>query len=415
MSRLSFIHCADLHLDSPFTGMQQVDEEVAAHLLEASFLAFDNLIRTALDRKVDFLLVAGDVFDQDQRSFRAQVRFRDGLEHLARAGIPSYVVHGNHDPLDGWLASLRFPPEVTFFPGDRVDSRVFSRDGRDLARIHGISYPTRKVADDFGADFRRSGPEPLQIGLFHCNLGGDPGHDPYAPRTLEQLQASGLDYWALGHIHQARVLRTESPFVAYPGNLQGRHVRESGPRGALLVETHGSRVQRHERLVLDVVRWSCARVDISGLDSDEALLERLQETVEEASEEAAGRALVIRLELIGRGLLHSRLKRTRTDLLDLLRQRQPRGPVFIWIESLEDRTRPEVDLEDRSRAEDFAGSMLRLAGELRERPEELREWLGELWNHPQAARLLGELGPAELEDLFDRATWLAIDPFLEAE
>lgn len=415
MARLRFLHTADLHLDSPFTGLQGTDDALAGQLCDATFRAFDGLVRTALERRVDFVLVAGDVFDGAERSLRAQVRFRDGLARLAREGIPSYVIHGNHDPLDGWISSIRFPDLVTVFPGDRVRSEVFHRDGQALARIHGISYPRRTVPDDFGRGFAREGPEPLQIGLFHCNVGGDSRHDPYAPRTVEELRATGLDYWALGHIHEARVLSPDAPFVAYPGNPQGRHVREAGPRGALLVETEGPRVVRHETVALDVVRWELLEVDAGGLRTMEALQQRLQEVLEEARDEAAGRSLVARVRLVGRSPLNRELARDLPGLLAVAREAWPPGEPFTWIERLDDQTRPDVDLEERARAEDFVGSVLRLGRELRERPEELAGWLEDLYEHHRLRKRVRTPHPEELRALMDEALSLAADRLLEDE
>ena len=142
MSQLRFIHAADLHLDTPFRGLKEVDEKIAASLRDATFTAFDNLVHYALRERIDFLLVAGDVYEQTERSLRAQLHFRDGLARLARAGICTYVVHGNHDPLDGWVSRIEFPDEVTIFPGDRVSSVAYLKDGVPVARIHGLSYPT---------------------------------------------------------------------------------------------------------------------------------------------------------------------------------------------------------------------------------------------------------------------------------
>ena len=122
MPAFTFVHTADLHLDSPFVGLEQIDPEVASVLKDATFRAFDNIIDLCIESDARFLLVAGDVFDSGDRSLIAQLRFRDGLQRLDDAGINSFVVHGNHDPLDGWTASLDWPERTHIFQGDEVEA-----------------------------------------------------------------------------------------------------------------------------------------------------------------------------------------------------------------------------------------------------------------------------------------------------
>jgi len=93
-SKFSFIHCADLHLDSPFEGLQQVAPALARLLRDPTFQAFDQVINLALEHRVDFIIVAGDVYDGADRSLRAQLRFRDALARAAwgvlRRGRPCH-------------------------------------------------------------------------------------------------------------------------------------------------------------------------------------------------------------------------------------------------------------------------------------------------------------------------------------
>ena len=142
MSNFSFIHAADLHLDSPFATLSPNNPDLAAMLRSGTFEAFDKVMQLCLEKRVDFLLVAGDIYDGADRSLRAQVKFRDGLKRLSEAGIRSFVVYGNHDPLDGWSSTLEWPPSVHLF-GDHVETLEVKRNGSLLACIQGISYPKR--------------------------------------------------------------------------------------------------------------------------------------------------------------------------------------------------------------------------------------------------------------------------------
>ncbi len=410
MPTLSFIHAADLHLDSPFVGLQQVNEQIAQRLRDATFEAFDNLVQAALDHEVDFILVAGDVYDSAEGGLRAQAHFRKGLTKLALRGIPSYVVHGNHDPLDRWISAIDWPDEVKVFSKEDNQSHTFYKGDEPVARIHGISYPTKRVSETFGRKFQRTGPEPFQIGLFHCNVNGDPRHDDYAPRTLDELRECNLDYWALGHVHERKVLNDNSPFVAYPGNIQGRHIRETGPRGAMLIRTRGATVEHHEFLPLHTVRWEHNHVDIGGLTTVDGLIEQIQNGVE-----SDGRSLIVRITLTGRGPLHTQLARDLQGVLGMVREScaSTAGNQFVWIERVEDRTRPEVDLVERANEEDFVGSLLRIAGSLQ--TEDITAALNGLWLNNRASGHLQSLEEHELAAILDQAVAMVAEPLLEDE
>lgn len=422
MSSFKFVHAADLHLDSPFKGLGRLPEEhvdIVKELRQATFKAFDGVVDLCLRECVDFLLVAGDVYDGADRSLQAQLRFRDGLRHLDDAGIRSFVVHGNHDPLDGWAHSLEMPASTHVF-GSELESVVFEKEGSAVARIHGISYPTRTIGRRFGKGMKREGTEPFQIGLLHCNAGGNAEHVSYAPRTVSELVDAGLDYWALGHVHERSVLLESDPFIGYSGNTQGRHIRECGPRGCLLAEvtSDGRLTGPPEFVATDAVRWLSADVDISGLENIDQLLARIEETIDESAAESHGRPAVVRMTLTGRGRLHSDLVRPRAanDLLEQLHQIGASRSPFVWIEKIKLQTRPDVDLEARRGAPDFLGDLLRLIDEIRDSPDEvsaLQEVLKDLYEHRRAGRLLDSPSDDELRIFLDQAEIYCVDLLAE--
>jgi DNA repair protein SbcD/Mre11 len=422
MPGFSFVHAADLHLDSPFCGLQQLPEgqtRVADALREATFSAFHAVVDLCIDRDADFLLVAGDVYDGADRSLRAQLQFRDGLRRLSDAGVGVYVVHGNHDPLDGWADSLALPPGVHVFGSD-LESAVFAKDGVSVARIHGISYPTRAIDRTFGGGFRREGEEPFQIGLLHCHCGGDARHESYAPRSLGDLVAAGLDYWALGHIHESVVLRQADPFIGYPGNTQGRHINESGRRGCFLVRVNaaGKLEAVPEFITTDAVRWLASEVDITGLETMDSLSMAMEAELQRLSQQAGGRPVVTRMVICGRGPLHRSLTRPNAiaNLLARLHESGAHRTPFIWTERITRRTRPEVDLTARREAQDFLGDLLRLINDIRRSPDEvaaLRGVLTDLYDHGRAGRILDPLTDAALTVLLDDAESQCVDQLLE--
>jgi DNA repair exonuclease SbcCD nuclease subunit len=378
-----FLHTGDLHLDSPLEGLSaEAPPEVLAVLRAATTDAWRNIVRLAVQERVDFVLVAGDVFEVASPTLLGQTRFRDGLADLAAAGISSFVVHGNHDPLDGrsWAPSLDFPDRAHRFGTDAVEAVSVIRGEVEIARVHGRSYPRAAVVDNYAAGFRADPAAPFSIGLLHTNVGDRPEHGNYAPCSVDDLRASGLDYWALGHIHQPGQVLADPP-AYYCGIPQGRDPGELGERGCYVVEVDAARRVTARFVATDVVRWHPIEVDIGDLPDDDALRRACQEAVAAATDGADGRSLVVRLRLVGRGTLHATLRRAGylEDLRLLVDEERSATAPFAWVESIRDATRPEVDLDARRDAPDFVGDFLRTVAAARrsERttdPEEHERW-----------------------------------------
>ncbi len=373
MPRLRFIHAADLHLDSPFRGLRSVAPDIGQMLQQATFQTYMNIIQLCMDEKVDALLVAGDIYDGADRSLQAQLRFYQGLGQLNDAGIASFVCHGNHDPLNGWLAQLKRPPLSWQFR-ETVEAVPLDPGAPERAMIYGFSYPRRDVTNNIARTFRHDPERGFAIGLLHANVGGDTDHANYAPCTIDDLTTTDINYWALGHIHKHRVLQQQEPTVVYPGNPQGRHPNETGERGVYYVEVDDNGQVTLQFRPVDVVRWEAVTLDISDMDSDQDLVDvptqRLEDTLA-----AAERSVLCRVRLIGRGPLHSTLQRD--GYLESLRialnstgvQRLP----FFWCERVVDATLAPLDREARRQAGDFLGTVLRSIDGLRENPDGLSD------------------------------------------
>jgi len=368
MDGFTFVHCADLHLDAPFEGLAAVAPQVRECLREATFRAFERIVDLARETQAAFLVIAGDVYDSGHHSLYAQIRFQEAVKRAAESGVEVFVAHGNHDPLSAWEAKLSLPPQVHRFSGAEVECLPVRRQGAELARVYGISFPVREVRENLAARFPRKEGGSFAVGVLHANVGGNPAHDNYAPCSLANLTATGLDYFALGHIHAPQVLREEGPCVVYAGTPQGRHIREAGPRGCYVVQVGADGRPRPRFVPTDVVRWHQETRSIEGLAHLDELLEDLQAVRERLREEAEGRGVIWRLHLAGRGELHERLLRLdpERDLAEALRQGEGSRPDFVWLEGVFIATRPAVDLEERRRAPDFLGEVLRAARRLRE-------------------------------------------------
>jgi exonuclease SbcD len=416
MKPFSFIHTADLHLDSPFTGLRQVDGTVASLIKDSTFRAFDNVVDLALRHKVDFLLVAGDVYDGSDRSLRAQLKFADGLQTLAQAGVRSFVCHGNHDPLDGWSAALRWPEGVHIF-GPELESIPLTLGGEDALVVHGISYPQSQIDEDFGKGFHRQGPYPFQIGLFHCSLGSDPAHETYALRTMDELVSADLDYWALGHVHTHRLLKDGHPFIAYPGNTQGLHIREPGPRGCLVVQVDGQGTVNARFEPTDAVRWFSKNIQINDLETEADLIEALERTCDEIRHEAQGRPAIARITIVGRGALHPVLRRPQVvaDLMERLRETGLASAPPLWIERIQVQTNTPIDLDSRRNSADFLGEVLRLIENSRRNPTGLQQVISELYHDRRVRRYLEIPAEAEVVEILGEVESRCLDELVAEE
>ena len=220
MDAIRYIHAADLHLDTPFQGLSRETAQgghLARLLHDATFTALERLFGFCEAEKPDFLVLAGDIYNQENYSVKAQLRLRDGCERLNRLGIRVFLAHGNHDPLDSRLNAVEWPDNVTVF-GPEPERHLLEKDGRPLAVVHGISHARAREGRNLARFFQRDARyDCFQLGVLHCTVEGESKADRYAPCSLDDLKSAGLDAWALGHVHERRVL-SEAPFIAYPGN-----------------------------------------------------------------------------------------------------------------------------------------------------------------------------------------------------
>jgi DNA repair exonuclease SbcCD nuclease subunit len=370
--RFSFVHAADLHLDTPFEGLSRVSTEAASFLRDASLGAFDAIVRLAIERSASFVLLAGDLYDGEERGVRAQLRLLRGIEALAGHGIQTFIVHGNHDPLRGWSAIRRWPAGVTIFGSEEVVGVPVEVSGHRLATVFGLSYSRREINENLSLRFPRSaapGSEMgLKIGLLHCSVGDQPEHSPYAPCSLADLRRADIDYWALGHIHRLTVLQEGLPWIVYPGNTQGRSPKpaESGVKGVAFVEAEGSFVRSLEVVPVDLVRFLEVRLDVAALGECAdvgALRSVLMQKAAALQEENRGRALLLRVVLEGRGALHRDLAfpGTTDDLIRELQEAWSDANPSVWWEGVRDHSRPEIDVDGVRAGDDFAANLLALA------------------------------------------------------
>lgn len=267
-----FLHMADVHLDTPFRGIGQWWPQVADALSQATAASFRRLMDCAIDEAVDFVVVAGDLYDSRDHSVRARLEAIRQFERLNAHNIPVYLAHGNHDPFEG--SQMRWPSNVTVFPAGAVGAFTVMRGTEPIAEIQGLSYPESAVRENWVPAFQRREPGRFGIAVLHTNVDGQPGHDNYAPARLGDMRAQGFDYWALGHVHTRSVL-SQSPWIVYPGNTQGRHINEPGMKGAYLVTVD----ERHQVSLTFVpscrVIWETIEIDGRDLADEGDLMRQI--------------------------------------------------------------------------------------------------------------------------------------------
>jgi DNA repair protein SbcD/Mre11 len=357
MEKIKFLHTADLHLDSPFSGLKNLPQSIFTRIKNSTFIAFERIIQIAIEHKVDFIIIAGDVYDREHRSVLAQTKLRKGFEKLAEYGISVFISHGNHDHLGGDWQSINWPENVNFFKEGKVDMLPFEKNEQTRVHLYGFSYTQRAVVENKTREYIKVPGAKYHIGILHGALEGNTEHDRYAPFTKNELLEKDFNYWALGHIHQRQILH-EQPYIIYPGNIQGLHRGEKGDKGCYLVEIeeHNTKIQFFQT---NSIQWDTAELDITELQRFDELLfvcEREKEAIRKGHN-----AVMLRLKLIGHGPLHQELQDASLveELLDYLQEGEDAEEIFIWVDSIQVETASNYNQKELLEENGFVGELLR--------------------------------------------------------
>ena len=400
---MRFLHASDLHIDSPLRGLDRYDGAPVERLRTATRGALERLVDKAISEQVDFVLLAGDIYDRDWQDFHTGLFFREQMVRLDRAGIRVFIVQGNHDAQGVISRQLVLPSNVTVF-SSRTAHTV--RIDELSVAIHGRSFPDRAVDEDLVPSYPAAVPGFFNIGMLHTSLTGRVGHDPYAPTDVATLVAKGYDYWALGHVH-AREVVSESPRIVFPGNLQGRHANETGAKGCELVTVEAGRVEA-EFLALDVVRWSQIALSMDGLERLESLGDAVRAALEPALIGATDRLHAVRVTLTGSTELH-RIEANQPGTLTAAVQAaaQDISEAEVWIEQVRLDLSTPMDRAQAAQRQDAVGELIRLvdaiAGDEAELKRRIDAELGDLLGAIPPEVAAGEIprldNPADLRAL----------------
>jgi exonuclease SbcD len=396
-----FLHAADIHLDSPLHKLDYYEGAPVDELRQATRRALDNLVQTAIRENVSFVLIGGDLYDGDWKDYNTGLYFVSQTTKLRDAGIPVYLVAGNHDAASKISRALRFPENVHLFPTQKPTTL---RIGHIEVAIHGQSFASPVVKKDLSANYPPPLPGCFNIGMLHTCVTGREGHEPYAPCTLDGLRSKEYDYWALGHVHQHEVLM-DDPLVVFPGNIQGRHVRETGPKGCVLVSVDDSGPAELEFKTLDVIRWVIVNVDTSSADSGYEVVDRFNKRLEASLDENEGLPLVARVVIKGNTQSHRELasdmerwtNEIRSAAVDISGGR-------VWVEKVKLHTKLPLSDKDLKSADGAIGELVHLLDALHSDPDRLHALADELAD-------LEKKVPRELKEgtdgmKFDDPKWL---------
>ena len=337
MDGFKFLHAADIHLDSPLLSLALPEQGQVQRVRRACREAFEKLVNTATEQQVAFVLLAGDLYDHDAPNMQVAVFLRNQLARLQKHGIRVFIVKGNHDADNRITSGLTLPDNTHVF-SDKKAETIYLEHLPIRVAIHGQSFKPGPVTDNLAAAYPAPSSDCFNIGVLHTSLAGNPEHDPYSPCKLEDLTTCGYDYWALGHIHKGAVLSRE-PWVVYPGNLQGRHAKETGAKGCVLVTVEDGRIKTVETLDLAVVRWQVAEIDLTGAIAESELVERLRSGLAQAASGAEGRPIATRVRLFGSTVLFDLIEGRPQRLLQTVLEiaGEIAGDDF-WIEKIQNDT-----------------------------------------------------------------------------
>jgi len=403
-NKLTFIHAADLHLDSPFKGLANIPEHIFSDVLESIYEALGRLVQAAIDMEVDFVLLSGDLFDNERQSLKAQITLRNAFEKLKSHEIHVYLSYGNHDNINGNVHPIEYPDNVYYFPDERVRSVIFQKSGRPKAVIYGFSYENQAVLTNKSHEYEVENPSiPFHIAMLHGSIASNTEHDTYAPFQLNDLTNKGMDYWALGHIHKRGIIKEDPPIV-YPGNIQGRHRKELGEKGCYhvtLTET-GSTLTF---LPLQSIIFNTLTLDISKCKSVDQLEDMLKKHIDKHLKNSP--------QLIDL-TLHSKEEQQIMqndfiieDLIDIVNDHYIKQKNWLYIYKF-NINKQYVNEENKFLSNDiFLGELTRQMNE-----ESITPYLNDLYQHRQARKYLEDLSEEEQDKVKQEAYQLLMETLL---
>lgn len=417
MSKVRFIHTADLHLDTPFRGLTSWNQELAGKLKDSTFHSFHKIIDLCIKENVDFLIISGDIFDSQNKSLAAQLKFVSELRRLSDKGIATYFNCGNHDPLISWIGTIQLPEHVYRFDDTQTGCFTYYKNKEPLADIHGISYSSNAVRKNLAADFKLSDhPSPFSFAVLHGTVGAPGPHANYAPFKIKDVINKGFDYWALGHIHKKQVVRDSQPAIVYPGNPQGRDFGETGIKGCYLVEIDKEKHPSIDFIPTQFIRFEEVYINLSGEQDIGKLPDKINKSIHNIQNYNEKDSYILRVNLSGRTTLHNKIVRheEREQLIDYFNEGQLNQNHFIWIDQITTSTYPDIDIEQIGKGADFTAEILKVFDKYENDKRQVMQMIRDLEAEfsYQAKKEIKELTMSEQAEVLEKAKWMLLDQLL---
>ena len=373
-----FIHAADIHLDSPLKGLERYEGAPDEEIRGATRRALENLVKLAIEREVDFVLIAGDLYDGDWKDHNTGLFFVKQMSRLRKAEIPVIMISGNHDAANKMTKKLRLPDNVELLSYTRPKTAKSNKLHELGVAVHGRSFAKAAEYDNMARDYPERDSGLYNIGLLHTSLAGAEGHEPYAPCTIDELRQKQYDYWALGHVHNREIV-SDDPLIVFCGNIQGRHIREMGAKGCYLVSVDEQGKAELDFQPLDVLRWDVCEVPIADAQRAEDVLDSFSTRLSVLNQTHEGMPLAIRVVVTGRSLVHEQLvtdpigwtNQVRSTALDLTGGN-------VWVEKVKFQTLAARVSDGTEPVDGPIGELLRYVSELRDNEPQLKELSVEL-------------------------------------
>lgn len=368
---MKFIHAADIHLDTPLVGLAQYPGAPVSEIRNATRRAFEKVLSAAIAEKVDFVVIAGDLYDVGLKSFESVLFFNKQMVNLHDAGIEVYLIYGNHDAASKLTKQLRPPANVHILRADEPQTIVDDNLG---VAIHGQSFATPEVTDDLAANYPVPVRDLFNIGVLHTNLSGYSEHANYAPCSLEELKNKGYQYWALGHVHNRQVLCTD-PYIIYPGNIQGRHGKEQGEKSSELVTVSETGTTFVDQISTSVIPWIEVTITVSDCATADDVYDKIRTELQKRFPASNDRVSAIRVKIAGASDAHEELSRNpevvRNQAISIATEC---GNGLLWVERVQLATVPCINREGLPGRDDPVGEIARIVATLRREPSAMTQW-----------------------------------------
>jgi len=365
-----FIHAADIHLDSPLRGLSRYEGAPVDSIRGATREALIGLVQTAIEERVAFVVIAGDLFDGDWNDYNTGLFFAGQMSMLRENDIRVFYLEGNHDAASRITKTLKMPDNVRRFSHSSPETITLQDIG---VALHGQGFSRPDIRENLAADYPQAKEGFYNIGVLHTGATGREGHELYAPCKIQDLTSKGYDYWALGHIHKREIL-LDWPLILYPGNIQGRHISETGPKGCIVATVGDDALTVIEEVSLDVVRWARVEIDATGLDTGEKVMLEVRSAIEKEVTNAVGRLFAVRVIITGACGAHKDLNAEHERWVNQIRvEAMDIGGSDVWIEKVVFKTNLQVDLNKLTHSDGPVGDLLRFISQIETDPIQLTE------------------------------------------